>query len=169
MINLELGTGNVILTISVDGEKQNIDDKILATFWSDDIYLDDEKTKMYLENVGAEVFGKYVVCWAYVAQGQGGIVFVWDTEIKSVVHYCNGAFAEKAELHDNQVYVLRYVSYWGVQAHFELDCCELGVKSENNDSTEVDFTIQLNENEPFDAGKYRFIYNEDGSVAVKAK
>lgn len=169
MINLKLGTGNIMLIISVDGEKQIIDDKLLTTFWSDDIYLDEEKTEMCLENVGAEVFDKYVVCWTYVAQGQGGIVFVWDTESKSVVHYCNGTFAEKAELHDDKVYVLRYVSCWGVQAHFELDCCEFGVKSENNDSTEVDFTIQLNESESFDAAKYHFIYNDDSSVVVKLK
>lgn len=169
MISLELGKGNVMLIISVNREKQIIDDKGLTSFWSDNIYLDEEGKEMYLENCGAKVFGRYVVCWAYIAQGQGGIVFVWDTESKSVVHFSNGNFAEKAELHDNKVYVLRYVSYWGVKAHFELDCCEFGVKSESNESASVNFTIQLSDNEPFSFDKYCFVYNEDDSVVVREK
>lgn len=46
--------------------------------------------------------------------------------------------AVKAAVHDNKVYVLRRVSYWGVSAHLELDCCDLGTMSEESSVTPIE-------------------------------
>ncbi|MDE5557621.1 MAG: hypothetical protein K2J32_08025 [Ruminococcus sp.] len=58
-----------MLIIDADEEKQVIDNKVLEIIWSDDFYLDDDKKELYLKNSYAEVYGKYVVCWVYIAQG----------------------------------------------------------------------------------------------------
>lgn len=112
------------------------------------------------------MYEKYVVCWAYVAQGQGGIVFVWDTDKKEVVHYSNGEFAIKACLHDNKIYTLRLVSYWGVKTNLKLDYCEFGTKSEGNEGIEVMTEIKMSNNaDNFD--NYLFEFDGDGAVSIR--
>lgn len=167
MIKLALGDKNIMFIIDVDGEKQVIDNKILESIWSDDFYLDEDKKEIYLENCGAGVYGKYVVCWAYIAEGQGGIVFVWDTDKKEVVHYSNGAFVIKACLHNNKVYVLRLISYWGVEAHLELDYCEFGTKSENSNDIKVETELKMNNENIFNPDNYLFEFDNDGFVSIR--
>ena len=167
MIKVDFGNKNIMLVIDANGEKQVIDNKVLESIWSDDFYLNDDKKELYLENSGAEVYGKYVVCWAYIAQGQGGIVFVWDTDKKEVVHYSNGEFVVKACLHDNKIYTLRLVSYWGVKAHLELDYCEFGTKSEESENIEVETELEMSNNRFFNPDDYFFEFDSEGIVSIR--
>lgn len=167
MIKVDFGNKNIMLVIDVDGEKQVIDNKVLESIWSDDFYLNDDKKELYLENCGAEVYGKYIVFWAYIAQGQSGIVFVWDTDKKKIVHYSNGQFVVKACLHDNKIYTLRLVSYWGVKAHLELDYCEFGTKSEESENIEVETELEMSNNGFFNPDDYFFEFDSEGIVSIR--
>lgn len=167
MIKLTLGDKNNIFTIDIDGEKQIINNCVLESFWSDDFYIDEDKKEIYLENYGAEVYGKYVVCWAYIAQGQSGIVFVWDTDKKEVVHYSNGDFVIKACLHNNKVYVLRMVSHWGVKAYLELDYCKFGTKSENSENTKIETELKMNDKNIFNPDNYLFDFEDEEFVSIR--
>lgn len=167
MIKIEYGNKNIMFIIDIDEERQVIDNKVLESIWSDDFYLNDDKKELYFENSGAEVYGKYVVCWAYVAQGQGGIVFVWDTDKKEVVHYSNGDFVVKACLHDNKIYTLRLVSYWRVQAHLKLGYCEFGTKSEDSEDIKVETELKMSNNRFFNPDNYFFEFDSDGLVSIR--
>ena len=167
MIKVDFGKKNIMLVIDADGEKQIIDNTVLKSIWSDDFYLNDDKKELYLENSGAEVYGKYVVCWAYVTPGQGGIVFVWDTNKMEIVHYSNGEFVIKACLHDNKIYVLRLISYWGVQAHLKLDCCEFGTKSEDSEDIEIETELKMSNDRFFNPDDYFFEFDSEGVVSIR--
>lgn len=167
MIKIEYGNKNIMFIIDIDEERQVIDNKVLESIWIDDFYLNDDKKELYFENSGAEVYGKYVVCWAYVAQGQGGIVFVWDTDKKEVVHYSNGDFVVKACLHDNKIYTLRLVSYWRVQAHLKLGYCEFGTKSEDSEDIKVETELKMSNNRFFNPDNYFFEFDSDGLVSIR--
>lgn len=156
-IKISLGNGNTIIDITVKEEHQEITLDMLKEIWHD---ISDSKD---IEYINAEIFGEYVVCCASVSQGQGGIVFIWDTKQRKIVHYSNGEFAVKAAVHDNKVYVLREVSCWGVTAHLELDFCDFGTMSEESSLTPIkldeavssrlanspaDYIIEFNGNTP---------------------
>ena len=130
-IKISLGDGNTLIDITVKEEHQTVTFDMLKEIWHDISGCESRD----IEYINADVFCVYVVCCASVSQGQGGIVFVWDTEQRKIVHYSNGEFAVKAAVHDNKVYVLREVSCWGVTAHLELDYCDFGTMSEENSVT----------------------------------
>ena len=123
--------GNTLIDITVKEDHQALTFDMLKEIWHD---ISDCESQD-IEYINADVFGKYIVCCVSVSQGQGGIVFIWDTEQRKIVHYSNGEFAVKAAIHENKVYVLREVSCWGVTAHLELDCCDFGIMSEENSVT----------------------------------
>lgn len=132
-IKIVLGNGNTLIDITVKDEHQTVTFDMLKEIWHD---ISDGEIDG-LEYINADVFGVYVVCCASVSQGQGGIVFIWDTEQRKIVHCSNGEFAVKAAVHDNKVYVLREVSCWGVTAHLELDYCDFGTMSEESSVTPI--------------------------------
>lgn len=138
-IKIALGNGNAIIDIIVEEQHQVITLDMLKEIWRDI----SECERQDIEYINAEIFGEYAVCCASVSQGQGGIVFIWDTDQKKIVHFSDGRFAVKAAIHDTKVYVLRVVSYWGVTAHLELDYCDFGTMSEESSVTpiELDETV----------------------------
>lgn len=140
-ITISLGKGDILLDVSVSGKQQTITLEMLKGIWKN--ISEDELSN--IEYFNAEVYNKYVIGCVTVAQGQGGIVFVWDTQTQNFIHQSNGEFAVKAVIHNNKVYVLRQVAYWGVTAHLELDYCPLGTMAEDNEVT----GISLDENTKF--------------------
>lgn len=140
-IKISIGKGDTLLDISVNGTHQAITLDMLKGIWKN--ISEDELSDIEYSN--AEVYNNYIVCCVTVAQGQGGIVFVWDTQAQKFIHYSNGEFAVKAVIQNNKVYVLRQVAYWGVTAHLELDYCPLGTIAEDNEIT----GISLDENTKF--------------------
>lgn len=140
-ITISIGKGDILLDISVSGKQQTITLEMLRDIWEN--ISEDELS--YIEYFNAEVYNNYIVGCVTVSQGQGGIVFVWDTQTQKFIHYSNGEFAVKAVIRNNTVYVLRQVTYWGITAHLELDYCPLGTMSEDNEVT----GISLDENTKF--------------------
>ena len=140
-ITISIGKNGTLLDISVRGNQQAITLDMLKGIWKN-ISVDELSD---IEYFNAEVYNNYIVCCVTVSQGQGGIVFVWDTQEQIFIHYSNGEFAVKAVINNNKVYVLRQVAYWGVTAHLELDYCPLGTMAEDNEVT----GISLDENTKF--------------------
>ena len=97
--------------ISINEQHQEITLDMLKDIWHDI----SGGERQDIEYINAEIYGGFVVCCASVAQGQDGIVFIWDTDKQKIVHYSDGKFAVKATIHDDKVYVLRVVSHWGVK------------------------------------------------------
>ena len=125
----------------------------------------DEYEVYDIEYVDASVYGNYVAFCVTVAQGQGGIVFVWDMKKSEIVHYSNGEFALRSFLHNDRVYVLREVSYWGCPWHLEVDYCPFGTKSE----TEEVIDVEVIEGEKLSAdkpSKYCLIFENDDKVRI---
>lgn len=159
-IKISFGDGNTLIDITVKEEHQALTLDMLKEIWHDI----SEFERHDIEYINAEVCGELVVCCVTTAQGQGGIVFIWDTEQRKIVHYSNGKFAVKAAVHDNKVYVLREVSCWGVTAHLELDYCDLGAMSEDNSVTSIKLDEAVSSrlaNSPDD-----YIIDFDGSTPV---
>lgn len=140
-IKLSLGTKPNFLMITDNGKQQIITVDMLKNIW--DNLSEDEISD--IEYLNAKVYNEYVIGCVTVSQGQGGIVFIWDTQSEKFIHYSNGDYAVKAVIHNNMVFVLRQIAYWGVETHLKLDCCPLGTTSLDNQVTEID----LDENTAF--------------------
>ena len=160
VIKLELGEGNVLLRVVTENQIQTVSFPMLNAACPYALNLDSES----LEYINAEVCGKYVVCCVTTAQGQGGLVFVWDTEAQVFIHFSNGEFAVKAVLHNQNVYVLRQISYWGVRAHLRLDYCTLGTKTPDSVFTEIPLDKDTSENLSADPANYEIIF--DGETPI---
>ena len=75
-ITISIGKGDILLDISISGKQQTITFEMLREIWKN--ISEDEL--FYIEYFNAEVYNNYIVCCVSVSQGQGGIVFVWDTQ-----------------------------------------------------------------------------------------
>lgn len=147
MKTISIGNGNTLLTIKTENSEQIITMDMLRPIWHDI----SNGSRDDIEYLSADLYDDLLVCCAYVSQGQGGIVFVWDTSKEKIVHYSDGNFAVKAAINNDIVYVLRMVSFWGQEAHLEMDCCPLGTMEEDNDVSAVELdeeTAHLLINDP---------------------
>ena len=79
-----------------------------------------------IEHVNARVEDDLVVGVVTVAQGQGGLVFVWDPIRDKLLHVSDGTYALTAVIKGDKVISLHDVAYWGVPQHFELKCISFG-------------------------------------------
>lgn len=81
-----------------------------------------------VEHVNVRVEDDFVVGVVSVAQGQGGLIFVWDPVRDELIHISEGAYALTAVIKDNQIISLHDVSSWGVPEHLELKYITFGIK-----------------------------------------
>lgn len=159
-VKAAVGIGNTLIDILVNEQHQRITLDMLKEIWHD--ISDGERQE--IEYINADVYGGLVICCMSVSQGQGGIVFIWDTNKQKITHYSDGRFAVKAVIRDNKVYVLREVSYWGVPAHLELDYCDFGTMSEECSVTPIELdeaTSNNLSNSPAD-----YVIDFEGNVPV---
>lgn len=96
-------------------------------------------------------------------------MFVWDTVAQIIIHYSDGRYAVKAAIHDNKVYVLRVVSYWGVTAHLELDYCTLGTMEEDNSTVEISLGEKTAHNLTNNPADYAFEFDDNNMPIVTIK
>lgn len=159
-ISLTAGEGNVLLEIIVKGDKQIITLDAINAISSNMPELDPDD----VEYVDASVSGENVIGCVTTAQGQGGLVFVWDTTQQKFIHFSNGEYAVKAVIHKQKFYVLRMVSYWGVEAHLELDYCPLGTMSEDSPLTDVTLDDQTAYSLAKRPSDYEIVFDNDVPV-----
>ena len=149
------GEGDVLLDVSVEGNNYPISFDMLKSTCPDMQDLGPED----IEHIYAEVCDANVVCCITTAQGQGGVVFVWDTKTQNFVHFSDGEYAVKATIYDQNVYVIRQVSYWGTTAHLTLDYCPLGTQMADKAYKEIPLDESTSENLSPDPADYEIIFN----------
>ena len=164
-VSVLYGKDNILLEISANGTHQQITFDMLRGIWNDI----SEGTTDDIEYLHAVVCEKYVICCSFVAQGQGGIVFVWDTDIQQIVHYSDGRFALTATIHNNKVYILRDVHYWGVKSHLELDFCNFGTMSIDNDVTQIELDEETANSFSDSFIEYKITFDENNYPVINKK
>lgn len=76
------------------------------------------------EGITVSVQNQYIICILIVASGQGGIVFVWDTEKNCIVHLSEASYAVKSIVAEGNVISLCHVAHYGTRPYFTLICSE---------------------------------------------
>ena len=89
--------------------------------------------------------------------------------LKQIIHYSNGCFAIKAAIHNDMVYVLRLVSYWGVKAHLEFDYCVLGTKSCEIEPTSIPLPEEIANSLVDDFNDYEISFDNNNQPNVIIK
>ena len=164
-INIAVGSDNTIMDISANGQHQYVTLDMLKEIWNDIA----DGNRADIEYINAEVSDDFVICCLTVSQGQGGIVFVWDTDKQKIVHYSDGKYAVRAVINDNKVYVLRVVSYWGVTAHLELDYCDFGTMAEDNSTVTISLDENTSQNLTNNLADYIIEFDDNNIPIVKIK
>ena len=150
-IKISLGKRDVIFIIHMIDSKQEITLDMIKRIWHENI------EEIDVEYLYAEPFGSFVFGCITASKGQDGVVFVWDTNTQQFIHYSNGEFAVKVSINNNNVYILREVSYWGIKAHLQLDFCPLNTMDRNNNTTKVELSEET---------EYQLANNPDDYVIV---
>lgn len=100
MVKLEKGNGDVLLTLDCDGEKQDILWEDLKKYWP-------SGERHMIANVGAFVQEPCVTCWLVYANGSKGVICVWHTKAKKIIHVSEGSYVRKALIAGTMVFSLR--------------------------------------------------------------
>ena len=154
-IKISLGKRDVIFIIHMIDSKQEITLDMIKRIWHENI------EEIDVEYLYAEPFGSFVFGCITASKGQDGVVFVWDTNTQQFIHYSNGEFAVKGSIHNNNVYILREVSYWGVKAHLQLDFCPLNTTDRNNNTTKVELSEETEYQLANDPDDYVIVFDGD--------
>lgn len=63
-----------------------------------------------------------------LAQGQGGVLFVWDTDRKEIIHYSEASYCEDFLVIDDKIVTMHFVTNYETPYHIQLWVCKLGTK-----------------------------------------
>ena len=120
-------------------------------------------TKDDCEYINANICDdKIVICFT-VAQGQGGVVAVWDTESKKFTHVSDGEYAVTATIYKNKIYILENVSNFVEKSHSLISCVEYGIIDsavESNFIQNIDDSIDLNSDVVFEVKNDGILIND---------
>lgn len=133
-------TNGVLIEGIYKGEPFIINFSDITPFWQ---YATEED----FEDGKAKLYDKYVIASILTAGGQGGIIFVWDLEQKTVVCCFESEYCVDFTFQNKEIYSLHYVSYWGASPYFQLR--KTDIKTEKSDVLSIEF--------PFDS----IVYNGD--------
>ena len=103
VIKLEKGDENHILFVISDNEERH------GIPWDEILKYWKGGRKQLVKNAGAFVQGPGIVGWCTYANGASGVIFVWDTVGKKILHVSDGSFTRKALLYGNLVFSLREI------------------------------------------------------------
>lgn len=104
-------------------------------------------TEEDFEDGKAKLYDKYVIASILTAGGQGGIIFVWDLEQKTVICCFESEYCVDFTTQNKEIYSLHYISHWGVSPYFQLR--KTNIATEKSDVLSIEL--------PFDS----IIYNGD--------
>lgn len=134
-----INSESVIAELSLENEVQIIDyesiKKIAPQFNYDDV-----------EGLWLDSFDNIVVGIIFIAQGQGSLIFAWDTEQKKIVHLTNGAYSEVLFFDGEYIYGVCNVSCWGVESHIELYRYKFKTVDTSYEGEQVDITSAAEDN-----------------------
>ena len=104
---------DIFLEYSKENAEYFVPFSALLPYWS-------YATSDNFEGGSAKAVDNYIVGFLLTASGQGGLVFVWDTSGKKIIHASDGAYAIATTIHKNAVYCLCCITNYVTRAHFAL-------------------------------------------------
>lgn len=93
-------TDSAIINIEIGDEKIPIMFEDIAPYWK-------SGSKSLINSIGAFVQGQLVLCWCVSQNGQQGVIFVWDSRSKKIIHVSEGSFTRKVIVWGALVFSLR--------------------------------------------------------------
>ena len=111
--------GNVIALYRREGHGGSVLFSALSEYWQ---YSNEEDVE---EAILQPMSDGNILGILTTAQGQGGIVFIWDTLRDIPVHLSEVSYAIAATVFDDKVFALRYIRYWGIEPHAMLSSAPL--------------------------------------------
>lgn len=91
---------SAIIHIDVDGENFPIMFEDIAPYWQ-------TGSKSLINNIGAFVQGRLVLCWCCSQNGAQGVIFIWDSKSKKIIHVSEGSYTRKVIVWGALVFSLR--------------------------------------------------------------
>ena len=75
-----------------------------------------------------KIYDKLIIFTMMTASGQGGTLFVWDTENKDFVHYADCSYCTDFVYHDDTIYTLHNIMNYVTPSHFRIRRTTFGTK-----------------------------------------
>lgn len=110
-----------IITYLKDGEQYGIPYAAVKQVWKN-------LTHDAIESWRCKACDNVIVFTVLVAGGQGGTLFVWDTDLNDFVHYSEAAYCADFLVTDGRIITLRLVSNFVTPCHIQLWACPFGAK-----------------------------------------
>ena len=148
-------TGTVFLTTHIKGKECHIGYDELKKYFSDALPDIIERAGYYYDESVDCIVANYTT-----AAGQAGGIFLWNVNSKQVTHVSDGAFAVKCAVHNNKLYTLRLISFYGHIPELSLDSCNLDLKT-NKKYNKYNLNIALDTDSHFDSNNYTLEIADD--------
>lgn len=91
---------SAIIHVEIGDEKYPIMFEDIAPYWKNG-------SKSQINSIGAFVQGRLVLCWCCSQNGTSGVIFVWDSKSKKIIHVSEGSFTRKVIVWGALVFSLR--------------------------------------------------------------
>ena len=110
-----------IITYKKDGIKDHVPYSCVKKIWK-------SLTVDSIEGWQVKVFDYLIAFVIIVASGQGGVLFVWDTDKKEIVHYSEAAYCEDFLIIGTKIITMNLVSNYVTPFHIQMWTCQLGTR-----------------------------------------
>ncbi len=114
-----------LITFDKDGVKDSVPYSAVKKAWRD-------LTVDSIEGWRLKVVDNKIAFVILVSSGQGGTLFVWDTDCKELVHYSDASYCEDFLLLGNKVIMMCLVSNYVTPSHIQLWMSELLTKDQQD-------------------------------------
>ena len=110
-----------IISYLKDGVRDRVPYSCVKKIWKN-LTLDS------IEGGRVKVFDNLVAFVIIVASGQGGVLFVWDTDKKEIVHYSGAAYCEDFLIIGTKIITMHIISNYVTPYHIQMWTCPLGTR-----------------------------------------
>ncbi len=110
-----------LISFKKDGVKMGIPYSSVKKIWS-------SLTINSIEAWRCKVVDNLIVVVIFIAQGQGGVLFIWDTSKSDFVHYSEASYCEDFLIFDSKVITMNFISNYVTPYHIQMWACEYGTK-----------------------------------------
>ena len=117
----------VLISYRKNGLREGIPYSAVKHFWR-------RLTVDSIEGWTVKAMGNTIAFIILVAQGQGGALYIWDTEKREMIHFSEGEYGEDFIVVGSKIITLEMVSNFVTPYHIELWCCEYGLTEQDGSS-----------------------------------
>ncbi len=150
--------GTSIIDIEIDGQVYPITFEDIAPYWKTGLRSD-------INTVGAFVQGTLVLLWCVNTSGSKGVIVVWESKAKKIVHVSEGSYTRKVVVFKHLVFSLREVQKEDINDL--VLCCSPGPMLDGDNKGMVK-AINLNIkifDKKFNIDNYKLGVKEDSIIA----